>query len=73
MNKFLIDAGSNYLRMLTIIVCSAPALTYLDFAFVAHTMTFAMLIVAAEKSTAAEIERASAYLKQSGVTSLGGL
>ncbi len=49
----------------------APALTYPDASFVARSMTFAMIVTAAEKCTAAEIERTSAYLKQSGVTLLG--
>lgn len=55
------------------IVCTAPALTYPDATFVARSMTFAVIVIAAEQCTAAEIERTSTYLKQSGVTLLGGV
>ena len=55
------------------IVCAAPALTFPDSAFVAHCMDFAIIAVRAEKCTAADIEKASTSLVQSGVTLLGAV
>ena len=89
MNKFLTDAGSNYQRMLMMVFCSlfltramATHLGIDDFgrwSLVVDRIHFwtgnvaEHGSIAAEKCTAAEIERTSAFLQQSGVMLFGGV